>query len=182
MDWLTHFKTFSTYNARLNQQVYEAASSLSEADLNKDRGSFFKSISGTLNHIMVGDLFWLNRFRKLHSPQGGTFHSLNKLRGFPKPTALNEILFEDFEQLKAARYELDEIIKCWSTEELTEEDFKLDLNYRDSKGESYTKNFGALLSHFFNHQTHHRGQVSTLLSQAGVDIGVTDLLIYIDEI
>jgi uncharacterized damage-inducible protein DinB len=75
---------------------------------------------------------------------------------------------------------LDDIIVNF-TAELTEESIASALNYRSVKGIEFTKNFGYLLQHFFKHQTHQRGQVSTLLHQAGVDVGVTDLLVSIAD-
>jgi uncharacterized damage-inducible protein DinB len=160
------------YNLRLNTQVYEAAGQLSEDELLADMGAFFKSILGTLNHILVGDLLWLNRFASIKS-----FSSLQALKDFPKPLSLDQILFEDFRQLKRTRIELDTLIHEWLHTNAIETDFQQNLTYRNSKGEVATKNFTELLHHFFNHQTHHRGQVSTLLNQKGIDVGLTDFVI-----
>ncbi len=168
----THFQYMANYNQRLNTQVYEAAEQLSSEELAADMGAFFKSILGTLNHILVGDLFWLNRFAAIES-----FTSLQALKDFPKPNKLDQILFEDFQQLKQSRIKLDSLISEWLHTNATETDFQQNLTYKNSKGEASTRNFGELLHHLFNHQTHHRGQVSTLLSQKGIDVGVTDFLI-----
>lgn len=177
MDGIKHFCTLATYNARLNRQVFTAASVLSHDQLHEDRGAFFKSIMGTLNHILVGDLLWLRRLYLHHGTDNAQFSQLVKLAEFPAVTSLNQILFEDFSVLKEKRFAVDAIISLWINEQLSEADLESDFRYQNMKGESSTKNFGEMLSHIFNHQTHHRGQVSTLLMQAGVDIGVTDYLI-----
>jgi len=175
---LYHFQLMAQYNLRMNTQVYNAASQLSEDELCQDIGAFFKSILGTLNHIMVGDLFWLNRFTLLHGVESNQFSEFKSaVQKFPKPNALNQILFEDFSELKETRRQLDLVIQEWLSKEAKNENFKKDLTYHNSKGESSTRNFGELVSHLFNHQTHHRGQVSTLLSQKNIDIGGTDFLV-----
>jgi len=166
------------YNLRLNTQVYAAASQLSAEDLAQDMGAFFKSILGTLNHIMVGDLFWLNRFALLHGVKSTQYSAFKTaLEYFPKPNALNQILFKDFSELQEIRKQLDLVIQEWLTNDACHEDFKLNLTYHNSKGEGATRDFGELASHLFNHQTHHRGQVATLLSQKGIDVGGTDFLL-----
>ena len=177
MNTLHHFQLMAQYNLRMNTQVYAAASQLSAEDLAQDMGAFFKSILGTLNHILVGDLFWLNRFALLHGADSNQFSSLKALKTFPKPSALNQILFEDFSELTEARKKLDLVIQEWLTNDACHEDFKLNLTYHNSKGEGATRDFGELASHLFNHQTHHRGQVATLLSQKGIDVGGTDFLL-----
>jgi uncharacterized damage-inducible protein DinB len=89
---------------------------------------------------------------------------------------LNTILHPEFKNLEYERIKMDEVIREF-THELTDEALASSLSYCNTKGEPFSKNFGHLIQHFFNHQTHHRGQVSTLLSQAGIDVGVTDLLV-----
>jgi len=174
---LHHYQLMAQYNLRMNTQVYNAASELSAEELCQDMGAFFESILGTLNHILVGDLFWLNRFALLHGADSNQFASLKALKNFPKPNALNQILFEDFSELKETRKKLDLVIQEWLTKDACHEDFKQDLTYHNSKGEGATRDFGELVAHLFNHQTHHRGQVSTLLSQKNIDFGGTDFLV-----
>ena len=177
MNTLHHYQLMAQYNLRMNTQVYNAASELSAEELCQDMGAFFESILGTLNHILVGDLFWLNRFALLHGADSNQFASLKALKNFPKPNALNQILFEDFSELKETRKKLDLVIQEWLTKDACHEDFKQDLTYHNSKGEGATRDFGELVAHLFNHQTHHRGQVSTLLSQKNIDFGGTDFLV-----
>ncbi len=177
MDGKGHFKLLANYNQRMNYQVYSAASKLDSTTLNQNLGAFFGSILGTLNHIMVGDLFWLSRFETLSTH----YSSLRQLHDLPKPKALDDIIFPSFEELQFNREIIDKIMINWIYDELSPEDFALNLNYSNSKGLAGSRNFAEVLSHFFNHQTHHRGQVSTLLSQHKLDVGTTDFLIDIPD-
>jgi len=159
------------YNQWLNQKLYSTASQLSDDALNQDQGAFFKSILGTLNHIMVGDLVWLKRFA--NHP---TAHpALDYVRNIETPKSLEQILYTDFSELGDKRIQLDQVIIDWC-QQLTDSQLATTLTYHNMKGEPATKNFGNLILHLFNHQTHHRGQLTTLLSQNGLDVGETDLL------
>ncbi|AYF32789.1 damage-inducible protein DinB [Vreelandella alkaliphila] len=171
-----HFAMLASYNQWMNSKVYEAAGQLSATDLAKDRGAFFGSILGTLNHILVADTIWLKRF----ATHPSCMTSLREVADLPKPTTLDQIVFEDFGRLSEHRSWLDQRIIDWVAE-LSDGDLDVVLSYRNSKGIPANKRYSSLVLHFFNHQTHHRGQVSTLLSQAGVDIGVTDLMVQIPE-
>lgn len=176
MSLKNHFELLATYNQGMNSKVYAAAAQLSAKDLMEDRGAFFGSILATLNHILVGDTIWLKRFATHPSCLG----SLRKVSELQSPTRLDQMLFEDLDSLSEQRTWLDHQIMNWVAE-LSEGDLDFVLSYHNSKGVPANKRFSSLLLHFFNHQTHHRGQVSTLLSQSGVDIGVTDLLAQIPE-
>lgn len=171
-----HFELLASYNQWMNAKVYEAAGQLTATDLAKDRGAFFGSILGTLNHIVVGDTIWLKRF----ATHPSCLTSLREVAGLPNPASLNQIIFDDFSSLRKQRNWLDEQIVNWIGE-LSDDDLDYALSYHNTKGVSANKCYSNLLLHFFNHQTHHRGQVSTLLSQAGADIGVTDLLVLVPE-
>ena len=167
----SNFELMATYNQWINRNIYEAAAGLSEDEIEKDRGAFFGSIIGTLNHILVGDTIWLKRF----ATHEAVFPSLSYIRALEAPASLDVILYSQLSVLVEARTKMDKVIVQFSLE-LTDQAMASSLAYRNTKGQPFIKNFGHLLQHFFNHQTHHRGQVSVLLSQAGVDIGVTDLL------
>lgn len=158
----------------MNENLYQAASELSEFDLTKDQGAFFGSIINTLNHILLGDTVWLQRFASCQK----NLLSLDYVRGQGIPKSLNAVLYSNFSDLKEKREEMDGVISLF-VQELTDEIISEPFSYKNTKGEVLTKNFGHVLQHLFNHQTHHRGQVSTLLHQQGIDIGVTDLLINI---
>ena len=168
-----HFKLMAGYNQRLNNQVYEAAGKLTHSELNKDLKAYFKSIQGTLNHILTGDLLWLSRFKNHFNH----FHSLDPIDSFPSFQNLDQISYTAFEDLFKARKNLDKLIIKWVENDILDCDFGNSIQYKDTKGKDYQRNFAELLAHFFNHQTHHRGQVSTLLSQFDLEIGITDFLI-----
>lgn len=172
-----HFELLASYNQWMNAKVYEAAGQLTASDLATDRGAFFGSILGTLNHIVVADTIWLKRF----SAHPSCLTSLREVADLPNPTSLNQMIFDDFSRLRKHRSWLDEKIVNWVSE-LSEDDLDCVISYRKTKGVHLNRCFSNLILHFFNHQTHHRGQVSTLLSQAGVDIGVTDLLVLVPEV
>ena len=159
------------YNRWMNERTFDAAARLDDAALAADRGAFFGSILGTLNHLAVGDTIWLRRFAQ-HPAAASTLAALG---GFPAPTSLREPLAPDLAGLRRYRMRLDELIVQWASG-LTPEQLSSELRYANTAGVVSTRCVGALVQHFFNHQTHHRGQVSTLLFQAGVDVGVTDLL------
>lgn len=165
----------ASYNAAMNRRVYAAAATLPKAVLNADRGAFFGSIMGTLNHIVAGDTIWLRRFMG-HPTR---FAALNAMAEIPAPTGLAHLFSDEIDALLVQRVRLDAIITALAAG-IALPDLAHCLDYRNARGEQ-RKNFGALLLHFFNHQTHHRGQASTLLTQSGADIGATDLLEWIPD-
>jgi len=172
-----HFCLMAQYNEWINTKIYETASKLSAQELSKNRGAFFGSILGTLNHIAVADIIWLKRF----APLLQTHEELNFIRELSLPLSLDEMLFSNIEELYECRKILDrtfsELAKSITVSELAQV-----LSYTNSNGISSSKNLFSLFMHVFNHQTHHRGQVTTLLSQSGVDVGITDLVAIIPNI
>ncbi len=168
---IEHLRLLSRYNQWMNDKLYGTAAQLPADELAKDRSAFFGSLLATLNHIMVADIIWLQRFSE-HPAQ---HQALDRIRAMPKPQALGQILLDDFTALSAERTRLDSTIITWCGQ-LNASDLNYKLAYRNMKGEASVKNLGSLMLHFFNHQTHHRGQATTLLSQQGLDVGVTDLL------
>lgn len=171
-----NFELMAKYNQWMNKQVYSAALELDDFQLREDLGTFFGSILGSLNHILVGDIVWLKRFAE--HPKN--YKSLQYLNSLSKPLALTEILHSDFNELQKTRIKMDEVILKFSME-ASEKDYELELSFNNMKGQLFKKRFGFLVQHFYNHQTHHRGQVTTLLSQLGINVGVTDLLALIPE-
>ena len=176
MSLLDNLQLMSRYNQHLNQKIVRIASQLSDEEIKCDRGAFFGSILGSLNHIYVADIIWLRRFAT-HPRQ---YSSLNHLPELASYTELRQTVAEDLDSMIGVREELDKIIINWC-KEIEPEDLATNLQYKNTKGNSFNKNFGQLIQHFFNHQTHHRGQISTLLSQQGLNLGVTDLLEIIPE-
>ncbi|MGB4075432.1 DinB family protein [Pseudomonas sp.] len=177
MPQLPHFQLLARYNAWMNAKLYAAAGQLSAQALSEDRGAFFPSILATLNHIAVADIIWLKRFAE-HPACAELRQAISDLQ---RPTALDQLLFDTLEPLHALRSRLDGHISDWVAA-LTEQDLEQVLAYGNMKGVPAQRPYASLMLHFFNHQTHHRGQTSALLHQAGQDIGVTDLLALIADI
>jgi uncharacterized damage-inducible protein DinB len=171
MDALRHVRLMAEYNRWMNRRLLQAASGIDAQELARDRGAFFGSILGTLNHLVVADSIWLHRF---DAP--GHWDRLREASGWlPRPASLRDAPCADLVALAALRERIDALIVAWC-DELIFTDLDRVLVYRNSAGEVFQRQVGPLLSHFFNHQTHHRGQATTLLFQAGVDPGATDLI------
>lgn len=164
------------YNADMNRKLYDAAATLPPDEATADRGAFFGSLLGTMNHLLAGDTIWLTRF----AGHPSAFRALAPLRYAPPPSGLRHAFGDSVAALRPQREHLDGLIGALAAE-LRPQDLEQTFSYRTMSGQAFHKRFGSVLLHFFNHQTHHRGQASTLLMQAGVDIGVTDLLVWIPE-
>ncbi|HYY83311.1 MAG TPA: DinB family protein [Beijerinckiaceae bacterium] len=153
------FTMLAGYNAWANARVYDAAGQLSDAEYRADRGAFFKSMHGTLNHLLVTDRLWLRRF----TGEGDA------------PNRLDAILFEEFFELRAARKSEDARIGAY-IDGLTEDRIAAMFRYSTvTNPREIEQPLGPALTHFFNHQTHHRGQVHCMLTQAGGQPHATDL-------
>jgi uncharacterized damage-inducible protein DinB len=174
MTLLKQVQLMAQYNQWMNERIYQAVKQLPDEKITEDKKAFFGSILGTLNHIMVADIVWLKRFSNHPSHPV----SLDSIRQIEKPENLNQILHTNLDILTQKRLELDTVIIEWC-QELTENNLFFMLPYHNMKGEPFVKEFGSLIFHFFNHQTHHRGQITTLLSQENIDVGITDLLMLI---
>jgi uncharacterized damage-inducible protein DinB len=145
-----HFQMFALYNRWANERLYDAARTLPDAELRRERGAFFGSLLGTLNHLVVGDRLWMRRFT-------GTG---------PVQTRLDEMLQDQLEPLEAMRREEDERIIGY-IDGLSEGDLLGIISYRTITGPmDITQPLAPALAHFFNHQTHHRGQAHALVTQA----------------
>lgn len=162
---LSHVRTMGRYNQWANARLYVACGTLSAEDFAAPRPSFFGSIMATLNHILVGDSIWFGRFTG-NLPAG--------------VTQLNQILHPDFAGLKAARVAKDAEIAAFS-DGMTIERLTGTFSYTNTRNQSFTDPLLPPLMHFFNHQTHHRGQVHGLLSHAGVTPPELDMIFYLRE-
>jgi uncharacterized damage-inducible protein DinB len=153
---------FAGYNAWANRRLYDAAAQLADADYRADKGAFFGSLHGTLNHILVGDQVWMRRF----TGEG------------PSPTQLNAILHDDLAALRQAREAEDARIIAYIGG-LTEAAIAGTIRYRTITGPmDIEQPLGAALPHFFNHQTHHRGQAHCLLTMLTGQAPSLDLILY----
>jgi uncharacterized damage-inducible protein DinB len=166
------YRWMARYNRWFNQRLYAAAARLDDAERKRDRGAYFGSLHATLNHLVVADKLWLGRLRDQGAPfdvlPAEVVH-LGVFRGLDMP------LFDDFEAMRAHRDVMDAAIEEMATR-LTVQTVSRPMRYANTRGEIREHPTWQALSHFFNHQTHHRGQVTTLLMQAGIDPGVTDLI------
>ena len=172
---LTHARTMARYNAWMNDKVYQAAAALSDDPRKENRGAFFGSLHGTLNHILLADLIWLSRFAVAE----WDFPALGGLSFEPAQSmaGLDMEVFSDFAALTAEREVIDSAIQEWANTDLTDAILDADFHYwHILRKKNVTMPMALCISHFFNHQTHHRGQATTLLSQMGVDAGVTDMI------
>jgi uncharacterized damage-inducible protein DinB len=154
-------RLLAEYNAWMNDKLYAACATLSDDERKRDCGAFFRSIHGTLNHLLVADSIWMGRFES----QPFAFKSLD------------EELCASFDELRVHRADMDRRISQWAGN-LTDAalDAKLEFASRITK-RTHAPTLWRIVLHFFNHQTHHRGQLTTLLSQAGIDYGTTDLFL-----
>jgi len=144
------YRDFAAYNEWANCRLYDAAAALDDAQYRADTGAFFGSIHATLNHLLVTDRIWVDRFDSLDCAQ----------------PALDTILFEDFSSLRMARVAEDSRLRGF-IKALSEADLSRDISYANSSGARFTQTLASALDHLFNHQTHHRGQVHCLLTHLG---------------
>jgi len=157
---IDHIRAMAGYNRWMNQKLYEICSNFSDEERKRDVGAFFKSIHGTLNHLLLSDRVWMGRFTN----KPATFKSLD------------QELYADFIELRTEREKQDQAIIAWVAS-LNDSDLGNDLTFTAmTRPMTRTYPLWFVLSHFFNHQTHHRGQLTTLIKQLGIDPGITDLL------
>jgi uncharacterized damage-inducible protein DinB len=140
-----YVRTMAVYNRWQNENIYGTADALSDEARKQQRGAFFGSIHGTLNHLVWGDQIWMSRFAGTPRP---------KADGIPNSLSMYESWAE-------------KVDPAWLEGDLTW--------FSGGAKRELTKPTGLLVAHFFNHQTHHRGQVHCMLTQSGVKPAITDL-------
>lgn len=162
-----YLRTMAYYNAEMNRRAYAAAARLTDAERKQDRGAFWGSIHGTLNHLLWGDRNWMARFA-----------------GWDKPALVlkqSAGLYENFEELRGARVRMDMALEDWAA---TRDQAWIDQDlvwFSGATQKELRAPRGMLMAHLHNHQTHHRGQVHQMLYEAGQDVGDTDLFIVLSE-
>lgn len=153
-------RMMARYNAWQNRSLYREADRLTDEQRREDRGAFFRSLHGTLAHILWGDSIWMSRFDGWQRPGVGPADGETWL---------------DWEALKAARLDADARIADWAGR-LTPEVLAGDLTWFSSiENDEKHHPVAILVVHFFNHQTHHRGQAHALLTSFGMKPDATDL-------
>jgi uncharacterized damage-inducible protein DinB len=161
---LPYFRRLARYNRWANRRLYFACAELSPAEWAAPRAGFFPSLQKTLNHILVGDRVWLSRFEAVELAH----------------RRLDEVPYPVFSDLRAAREAEDERIVTY-TEALDPDRLDSDLRYRNMAGEGQVTPLGWTLVHFFNHQTHHRGQAHAMLSSTKLTPPSLDLILFLRE-
>jgi uncharacterized damage-inducible protein DinB len=142
------YRMFAGYNAWCNERLFDSAAKMSDADYRKARGVYFKSLHGTLNHLLVGDRIWMKRFTGAGE----------------QPASLDAVLYDDFAALRAARQTQDTLITRY-IDRLSDQDLNRSIRYLTFVNpQTIEQALAPALDHFFNHQTHHRGQAHALLS------------------
>ncbi len=158
-----YVQQMARYNRWQNANLYNVADQLANGARRMDRGAFFRSIHGTFNHLLWADRMWMSRFAATAKPEGGIAQSPH--------------LIEDWQKLKQERVRFDAVIVNWA-EALDPAWIVGDLTYYSGAVKrEMTRPKQGLLVHFFNHQTHHRGQLHAMLTQAGGKPHDTDLTI-----
>lgn len=161
-----HYTTFAGYNAWANRRLYLSAATLPDSAYRADRGAFFKSMHGTLNHLLVTDRIWMKRF----TGDGEA------------PDRLDTILHEELGDLTRARAAEDRRILAY-IDGLDEVQLKGVIRYRRvSTPDEFVQRLMPALDHWFNHQTHHRGQAHMILTGLGRSAPELDLLYYQREV
>jgi uncharacterized damage-inducible protein DinB len=175
MSLATQFGDLARYNHWMNDRLYAVAATLADGDRKRDAGAFFGSIHRTLNHLLLTDRAWLGRITR-----DATIAESRDAAGAPIAISgrLDQELYADFEQLRHERTRTDADLVAWA-DTLDDATLAAPIRYRTSKGEACEHPLWWAVTHLFNHQTHHRGQVTTMLSQLGHDPGVTDLIAFL---
>jgi uncharacterized damage-inducible protein DinB len=161
MLFIRQYQAMARYNRWMNDKLYGLAAELSDEERKRPMGAFFKSIHGTFNHLLLTDRAWLARL--------GAGRPL-RVRG------LADELYADFDELRRERADTDTAFEAHAAA-LNPEDLERVLTYRTTGGQSKSQAAWIAMTHIFNHQTHHRGQITTLFSQLGRDPGVTDAIV-----
>jgi uncharacterized damage-inducible protein DinB len=168
LDWI---RSLARYNRWMNDKLYALAATLGDEARKREAGAFFKSIHGTFNHLLLADRVWLARFTGASIPPDHI--------GPGGIRSLDQELYVEFEDLRRQRAITDDELSAWVAE-LTEERLAAPLVYM-RRGHTQESPLWWAVAHVFNHQTHHRGQITTLLVQQGCDPGVTDLFAMLRE-
>jgi uncharacterized damage-inducible protein DinB len=158
-------RTMAKYNSIMNGRLYQAAGRLLDDERKKDRGAFWGSIHGTFNHLLWADMMWMSRFEPAK---------------WQKPVVTQKesaSLIADFSELAEARRDADVKIEAWASA-VSKDWVAGDLTwFSGSAGREMRMQASFLVVHFFNHQTHHRGQAHALITAAGETTGDTDLFL-----
>jgi len=164
------------YNQRMNEQLMASCITLSNDILEKETHSFFPNIISYWNHILFGDLILLTRLASNEIAQLG----IKDLENFPIPNDPNDIYQKNLPDIAVLRQQVDKVILRFC-DNLTDNDCDDVISYETTEGLAITKAVADVTQHIFNHQAHHRGQLTCVLSQFDVDYGCMDLPVIVSE-
>jgi uncharacterized damage-inducible protein DinB len=168
------FRQLGRYNTWMNEKLYAEAAALDDAARKRDLGAFFTSLHGTLAHILWADRIWLSRFT-----QDADVGVSRDREGKAIPIGMHDqVLYEDFADLRRERAKTDAHIERW-VDGLDDARLAGPFSYKNMSGGERSHPLWMAATHFFNHETHHRGQATTLLKQLGRDPGVTDFMVFL---
>jgi uncharacterized damage-inducible protein DinB len=173
MDLITQFRSMAQYNTWMNLRIYDICGALSDEERKRNLHALFGSIHRTLNHLLLTDRVQMGRF--VGADRMRSFDE----RGHPiEICSLDQELCADFSTLRREREKTDAMIEAWTkSDEISPEFLAHEMVYDAMSAPGrYRVPMWIAVTHFFNHQTHHRGQITTLLNQLGRDPGVTDLM------
>jgi len=170
------FQNLACYNERVNQEMFTILAALTDRARKQDAGSWFGSIHGILNHIIICDINWLKRFRVL-APGSPV---LTDSRLDPPNLSWDHDLHDDFAALREDRSIVDASIRAWFAE-FPAERYDAAFEYRDSAGNRRHAVAGAAFEFLFLHQTHHRGQISQILDGMGLAHSFADNAAYLES-
>jgi len=166
---VTTVKLLARYNSETNLKMNEKISVLNEKSWEARFPGYYPSIRAVCNHLYIADFNWLKRTSGLRIFEYGN-HDV-----FKESLSLSSEAFATTHEYIKKRNVLDCLFLAMA-KEVTDEDFERSLRYKNFKGEEQEKNFGNLLLHVFNHQTHHRGMISLYLEMIGIQNDFSNLL------
>jgi uncharacterized damage-inducible protein DinB len=159
------------YNQKTNQEMMQVLEGVPPERLTGAVGSYFGSVMGILNHVLISDTTWLRRLAGALAPLAFLTARLAHLHYGSN----RDVLFNRLADFRAARFDIDGLFRQ-ALQALPDEQYDRVLQYRNTRGQEQQKRVGHLFLHLFNHQTHHRGQVSLILDQWGVDNDYSNLI------
>ena len=166
------FQGYAQYNSSVNQSLLELFQPLKKEQIMMETKAYYPSIFETLFHILITDVAWLKRYKGIfgsHKTLGSSKLLLLEEKG------LREEFGSDYKKLFQYRKQVDDLMIQF-VNELDDHQTNSTIRYKNYKGEAMEKELWKTLLHWFNHQTHHRGQISVLLDMVGVDHDFSSVL------